>query len=95
VSPFITAAATTASSAATAAEGEGDWVLGIIVLVIVGLIIAAVAVVGSRRKAATHRDRLTADAADTAERERERLTATQQSDSLRNGSRPPPNLIGF
>jgi len=90
MSPFTTAAAAT-----TAAEGEADWMLGIIVLVAVGLIVAAVAVIGSRRKAATHRNRLAADAADTADRERERLTATQQSDSLRNGSRPPPNLIGF
>ncbi|MCY7413583.1 MAG: hypothetical protein LH471_11200 [Salinibacterium sp.] len=91
MSPFITAAATTAA----AAEGGADWMLGIIVLVAVGLIVAAVAVIGARRKAATHRDRLAGDAADTADRERERLAATQQSDSLRNGSRPPPNLIGF
>ena len=94
MSPFTTAAAAT-DAAAAAAEGEADWMLGVVVLVIVGLIIAVVAFVGSRRKAATHRDRLAADAADTADRERERLAATQQSDSLRNGSRPPPNLIGF
>ncbi|WAB82978.1 hypothetical protein OVN20_07610 [Microcella daejeonensis] len=82
----------TATAAAAVTESDSGWIVGIVVLVVVGLIIAAVALLGSRRKAATHRESL---AADRADRERDRLAAAQQSDSLRNGSRPPQNLVGM
>lgn len=83
---------TAASTVAAATESDSGWIVGVVVLVVVALIIAAVAVLGSRRKAATHRDSV---AADRADRERDRLAATQQADSLRNGSRPPQNLVGM
>ncbi|WAB80787.1 hypothetical protein OVN18_09435 [Microcella daejeonensis] len=85
----------TATAAAAVTESDSGWIVGIVVLVVVGLIIAAVALLGSRRKAATHRESLAADRADRADRERDRLAAAQQSDSLRNGSRPPQNLVGM
>lgn len=89
MSLFTTAASTVA---AAATESDSGWIVGVGVLVVIGLLFAAGAVLGSRRKAATHRDRVAAEGAD---RERDRLAATQQADSLRNGSRPPQNLVGM